>query len=242
MRYATVTAAAKTAIEEGKPEDLRTEPYRGDDMRRLIVIPLAQNLIGGLGVACLGWIGLYAADVLTSNTLLWSALLGLGVSCLVTLLRFFADDLGLLGAAWRAGWKAGEGERRLLEMRIKELEYNALMASTIEHAQKKVVAAESYKAVEELYTAQERLDATTMMEYWFDQPESADKAREWLTRDVAMKQLNWSKRQWEGAMALLLAAGVRVENNRRNACAQPTLEDAWVQMNKFYRRRVAPEA
>lgn len=95
--------SSSSVLPSDKP-DLRTEAYKGDDARRLILIPLAQNLIAGVAIGVLGCIGLYALDAMQGDLVAAALLGGLAVACAVTVLRFFADDVGLLGWAFRRGW------------------------------------------------------------------------------------------------------------------------------------------
>lgn len=82
---------------------LRTEPFRGDDARRLIIIPLVQNLIAGVAIGILGGIVLYALGLLRTDTIGAAFAGGLAVACFVTIFRFFADDVGILGWAHKQG-------------------------------------------------------------------------------------------------------------------------------------------
>lgn len=90
--------------------NLRTEAYKGDDTKRLIVIPLAQNLIAGVAIAVLACIVLYPFGVLTMQTGAAALAGGLAVACAVTVFRFFADDFGLLGWAHRGGAASRQAE------------------------------------------------------------------------------------------------------------------------------------
>lgn len=86
---------------------LRTETYKGNEWVRLIVVPLTQNLLGGIAT-----VGALVVPLL----LIWritgwadplayygAAAVGAMVTFLATLTRFFADDFGLLLAAYHRG-------------------------------------------------------------------------------------------------------------------------------------------
>lgn len=87
--------------------NLRADAYRSNDVRATIIIPLAQNLIAGVAIGLLGCMGVYVFGALTWETGAAAFAGGLFVACVVTVLRFFADDVGLLAWADRNGYKRG---------------------------------------------------------------------------------------------------------------------------------------
>src|SRR6478672_7198477 len=74
-----------------------------------ILVPLTQNICGGAALGALGFIGFVAVSewhqVLwhADDALLWCILLGAAVTCTMTVIRFFGDDLGLLTTTYKAG-------------------------------------------------------------------------------------------------------------------------------------------
>jgi hypothetical protein len=100
----------KTRPQGVEPASLRFDERRGDDLRRLIVIPLLQNVIGGMAtgalVAIIGW--LFGMDwQLTAQV---AGIAATCLFCLATIIRFFADDFGLLHLMWTQGWNAAAAE------------------------------------------------------------------------------------------------------------------------------------
>jgi hypothetical protein len=76
-----------------------------------VLVPLTQNLLGGVAVAGLGIIGMQAATgEVTPSAALWCALGGGLVTCVVTVMRFFGDDFGLYSAAYKAGRRSRDAE------------------------------------------------------------------------------------------------------------------------------------
>ncbi len=76
-----------------------------------VLVPLTQNVLGGVAVAGMGMIGVQAATgEVTPSAALWCALGGGIVTCAVTVMRFFGDDFGLYSAAYRAGRRSRDCE------------------------------------------------------------------------------------------------------------------------------------
>lgn len=84
-----------------------------------VLVPVTQNMLGGIAVAGLGIIGVQAATgEVTPSAALWCALGGGLVTCVVTVMRFFGDDFGLYSAAYRAGRRSRDGEFDNLNKRL----------------------------------------------------------------------------------------------------------------------------
>ena len=81
-----------------------------------IIIPLTQNIVGGLAVGVfLAVLSYVWADINTlpveQNTLIhWALIVGAAVTCAATFLRFFGDDVGLLATAYRKS-RCSKGSR-----------------------------------------------------------------------------------------------------------------------------------
>jgi hypothetical protein len=113
----------KTKYESMIP--LRIDEQRGDDLRRLIVIPLLQNIIGGVAMALLvGTIGfLFGVDgVLVAQV---AGIAGVLLACLATVVRFFADDFGILAFQYNRGYDAAA---ELWGAEVAELQADLLVA------------------------------------------------------------------------------------------------------------------
>src|SRR5436309_1981333 len=92
-----------------------------------VLIPLTQNLLGGVAVGGLGMIGVIAYTGAVGNVVdlynasIWCALAGGLVACIVTIIRFFGDDLGIVTTAYRMGYQARDAEVSALHMEIRAL-------------------------------------------------------------------------------------------------------------------------
>src|SRR5258706_11761302 len=73
-----------------------------------VLIPITQNILGGVAVGALGFIGVIAYTGAINNIVdlynagVWCGLAGGIVTCIITIIRFFGDDLGIVLAAYRA--------------------------------------------------------------------------------------------------------------------------------------------
>lgn len=92
-----------------------------------VLVPILQNILGGLGVALLVWV---AYDILARRALVspdpgvawfWARVLGIGFAAFATVLRFFADDVGLIKAAYEAGADSRQDEVNHLQMEVDSL-------------------------------------------------------------------------------------------------------------------------
>ena len=102
----------------------RTEDEREKPTQRIppptwashVLIPLAQNVAGGMAVWGLGLIGYMTIQYTRAlpwdldGARLWCGFVGGAVTCLVTVIRFFGDDLGLLASAYKLGQASRDAE------------------------------------------------------------------------------------------------------------------------------------
>lgn len=93
-----------------EPVSLRFDERRGDDMRRLVIIPLVQNAIGGAALMGLCGMALYLLGLPIDSAALIGGATGFSAFCGATFVRFFADDIGLLAAMYNAGYRAASAE------------------------------------------------------------------------------------------------------------------------------------
>src|SRR5215212_3981629 len=97
-----------------------------------IFVPLANNIFGGAALGALGFIGFVAVSEwhhivwYTDDALLWCMLLGGAATCIMTVIRFFGDDLGVIALAYKAG-------QRSMLPRISALETNLQATSDVLH-------------------------------------------------------------------------------------------------------------
>src|SRR5687768_18135887 len=93
-----------------------------------VLVPLTQNICGGVALGVLGFIAFVTLSEWqqrvwhATDIFLWCLLAGGTVTCLMTLIRFFSDDVGIIVQAYKAG-------QRSMLPRISALETN-LQAAT----------------------------------------------------------------------------------------------------------------
>src|SRR3954466_153699 len=86
---------------------IQEQPVEQQTWTADIFVPLTQNICGGAALGGLGFIGFVAVSEwhhivwYAGDALLWCLLLGAAVTCLMTVIRFFGNDLGLLTTAYK---------------------------------------------------------------------------------------------------------------------------------------------
>jgi hypothetical protein len=156
-----------------------------------VLVPLTQNIVGGIAVAGLGCIAVQAATgQVTPNAAVWCALAGGVVTCVVTVLRFFGDDFGLYRAAYNAGRRSRDAQIAALQLQVSDAHDaagfdDAAPSATIGKRQEMARAAHA--------------NARLIIRVAF-QGDSISRA--------AMLDRGVGQRDWERAMALCRAAGV----------------------------------
>lgn len=173
-----------------------------------IVIPLVQNLAGGVAVFALCWIitvglGHYLLwDLILRQLAFWSALLGAAVAAGMTIVRFFGDELGLLATAYRLGKRSADAQVNAL------IAENEQLHATARELRK---TSTSHRAV----AMTERINQTqTDAEHLLSLAYSGHSiAREKVSAYI-------SQRPWERAIQLLRAAGCLDANG---ALTEPNL-------------------
>lgn len=186
-----------------------------------VFVPLLQNILGGLAVMGGSTILAVATTLLQDRSpqidpiLAWSALLGGLVTCIVTVVRFFGDDIGLVRSAYR------HGQRRMLA-RVHALELELQVArSQLARANKTSNQMPSTKALQEL---QRTHQVAQQMIQWHFEALPIDRR--------SCEQRNVSQREWARARRLLIAAGVMDEIGVQVA----TLGEAQVLASTHYRK------
>src|SRR3569832_21803 len=102
-----------------------------------IFVPLTQNVCGGAALGGLGFIGFVAVSEwhhivwYADDALLWCILLGAAITCVMTVVRFFGDDLGMLTTAYKAGQRSMLPRISALETNLQAT--NAVLQGTHEH-------------------------------------------------------------------------------------------------------------
>lgn len=164
-------------------------------------IPLSQNILGGVAVGALGMIGAIAytgaMDRLIDlyNASVWCTLAGGVGASLITVIRFWGDDLGLLITAYRLGHQSRDAEVSALHMEIHALRND----TSIEQAQGSAISA-LHKRQEQ--DARAKKNADKLIEIAFQ----GDK----ITR-AAMDARGMGRHDWDAAVRLLRAAAVMDE-------------------------------
>jgi hypothetical protein len=84
-----------------------------------VLIPLVQNVVGGIAVFGLGVIGVRAfTGEFATDPILWCAFVGGALACLMTVTRFFGDDLGLFTVAYNAGRRSRDHDLDILNKKL----------------------------------------------------------------------------------------------------------------------------
>lgn len=162
-----------------------------------VLIPLAQNIAGGAaiwGMGIIGYMTIQYARALPwdlEGARLWCALAGGMVTCLITVIRFFGDDLGLLAAAYKAGQRSRDTEIANLQLMLRAMRdaKTSAQAAGTDNAEKR----------EQEFMQRAKADARKLIEVHFN--------RDSISRE-AMKTRGMGQRDWERAARLLKAAGV----------------------------------
>lgn len=158
-----------------------------------VVIPLTQNIAGGLAFAGLyagAWLGLARHSgwqIERDDLLFWCGLAGAVVACLATVIRFFGDDLGLLSAAYQLGRRSADGQISALVAENQQLQ-----------ATNRELRGDgrSHKAIEMTeQIGRARRDAENLLSLLYG------------GQSIARDRSGLPQRSWERAIQLLRAAG-----------------------------------
>lgn len=160
-----------------------------------IFVPLTQNIFGGAALGGLGFIGFVAVSEwhhivwYADDALLWCILLGTTITCVMTVIRFFGDDVGLLTAAYKAGQRSMLPQISALETNLQAT--NDVLQGKYEHT------SEEARLKEVL--ARARTDAERLIRLYFEGQRIDRKS---------MTERGMGQRDWERARRLLQGAGV----------------------------------
>ena len=160
-----------------------------------IFVPLANNIFGGAALGALGFIGFVAISEwrhilwYTDDALLWCILLGAAATCIMTVIRFFGDDLGLITGAYKAG-------QRSMLPRISALETNLQATSDVLNGKYEHTGDEA--RLKEVLT-RARTDAERLIRLYFEGQKIDRKS---------MVARGMGQRDWERARRLLQGAGI----------------------------------
>lgn len=163
-----------------------------------VLVPVTQNVLGGGAVGMLAYIATLATanyyrwHIDLEGVQLWCELVGGAVACVVTIIRFFGDDLGLIRAAYVLGVRSRDAQVASLQ-----LEINAMRAAN-HAAQAAGSAASATKREGELWQRASK-DAKVLIGVHF----SGDSIKR-----AAMAARGMGQRDWERACRLLKSAEV----------------------------------
>lgn len=165
-----------------------------------IFVPLSQNILGGVAVAGLGMAGVIAVSGAIGQSIdlypygIGCAMAGAVVTCVITIIRFFGDDLNIILEAYRTGVAT---ERDRLMPRIAALELELSAAYDAQSAYEENGATAAIKKNQEIME-RSRKDAAHILKIAFQ----GDK----VTR-AAMEQRGMGRHDFDRARNLLKAAG-----------------------------------
>lgn len=204
----------------GAPDALEAED-RPQTFAADIFVPLLQNIIGGAAVAGLcaiiavagvRWAG---STPPTGELAVWSLLAGGALTCVVTVLRFFGDDIGLLHYAYRRGQESTRLRISALELELQaaQMQIARLMGKT-----KAMPSTAASQQLERVYKAAEQLIR------WHFEALPIDRR--------SCESRNMSQAEWRRARHLLLVAGIM----DGNGITVQTLSDALAKAHSHYQR------
>lgn len=162
-----------------------------------VFVPLLQNVLGGLAILGMSAILAVAAvrfqgaEPDLPSILAWSGLLGGFVTCGVTVVRFFGDDVGLVQLAYRRGRESAQARIYALELELEEA------SSRLAHILRKTGSAPPAKALQQW---QRTHAAAQMLIRWHFEGLPLDRR--------SCEQRAMSQGEWRRARQLLIAAGV----------------------------------
>ncbi len=160
-----------------------------------VLIPLAQNMVGGVFVAvAVGAVAIAVARLLDTrldmaDLQFWCIICGVMVCASATCVRFFGDDLGLIKVAYDAGVKSADNQINGLTAE------NQRLLATVREIRGQAPTHRATEKVEQIDNAQK--DAEELLNLAHNrQPIAREKVSAWLPQ-----------RRWERAIQLMRAAG-----------------------------------
>lgn len=214
--------------------NLRADAYRSNDARATIWIPLAQNLIAGVAIGILGCMALYVVQRLDIQTGTASFAGGLAVACMVTVVRFFADDVGILAWAFKRGRASRQDEIDDLKEEHKEALDKVTDELRAEIERHKTTKRERDEFDLTLRSMRGGAGKYVPGESTADQVEqdAHTLAKEWARRSYSpptqrgMAELGWTPQRYTMALNYLGSKGVVDRNGTKPIWLVDTLADA----------------
>lgn len=174
---------------------LQEQPLEQQTWTADIFVPLTQNICGGAALGALGFITFVTLHEWrqipwqAEDAILWCTLLGSAVACIMTVMRFFGDDLGMVTIAYKAG-------QRSMLPRISALETN--LQATNDVLQGKHEQTSDEARLKEVL-ARACTDAERLIRLYFEGQRIDRKS---------MTNRGLGQRDWERARRLLQGAGI----------------------------------
>jgi hypothetical protein len=186
-----------TGLLAGQPEETLPPPT----WETHIVIPLVQNAAGGIAVFALCWtvtVGLgqyFLWDVILRELGFWSAIIGGSVTALMTIIRFFGDEIGLLAAAYRLGKRSADSQISAL------IAENEQLHAAVRELRGTATTHRAQDMADRLRRAQDDAEHLLALAYG-GQSIAREKVKDYIPQ-----------RSWERAIQLLKAAGCLTQSN-----------------------------
>lgn len=185
-----------------------------------ILVPITQNLTGGLAttiilsVLNLAWTRANHLPFDLNETMIWTGIAGTIVTTATTIVRFYADEIGLLHAAYSAGQRSRDEEIHRLNRQISLLEQRGQpLAQDATDINKRLG-----KMKGDLY------NATTLLKILLDGGN--------ISRNSGEHDL--TQRPWERAVGLLAKAKV-INQDRQLIISSRSA--AWATLTEFYQQQ-----
>jgi len=189
-----------------------------------IVIPLAQNILGGLAVALLiglptlGIFNQFSLPLQEDDLIIWCLIIGGIVASFATVIRFFGDDIGVVQMAYRLAWDQQEVRIEALQRELRQAMEEVKKAN---RDQLHVPRTKRTKQLEQI-----RQDALHIISWYFERIPIDRRACE---------RRNMPQRAWRNARRLLIAAGVMNDQN----FLSPSSAEALRLVNEHYNSLIA---
>lgn len=114
-----------TGMIQEQPEQNTIQPATWETH---VVIPLSQNLLGGLAVTVFCMVILIGLGrhflwrMVYEELMFWSTLSGLGVAATFTVIRFFGDEVGIVATAYRFGKRSTDAQISGMTAQVRQLQ------------------------------------------------------------------------------------------------------------------------
>ncbi len=190
-----------------------------EEWQKDIFVPVTQNIVGGAAVMILGWLYYYAQNHVRptiaqeTNTII----AGVAVACLITVVRCFGDDVGIVAGATRVGWQAQQMRVEALQA---ELRQSQAEIAHMRRATSSMPRTQNMEAYDRL-----RKDAQQLIDWHFEGLP--------ISRSSCQSR-NMGPKAWQRARRMLIAAGAMDDEGmvaKTSVEALRLLADHWNTIN-----------